>query len=115
MSRHRNMEDDDDVDEFLYGAPENTKGVEQQNDSTMKGTLSTFFTTDLVLIETFEQSRMQQKTMIFINYIEEAQPTSKSCNNRSVFVLLNNFSSFRTQEVGTRYTVAATFFYMKSC
>lgn len=54
MSRHRNMEDDDDVDEFLYGAPENTKAAEQQNDSTMKGTFSTFFTTDLVLIDTFE-------------------------------------------------------------
>lgn len=48
------MEDDDDVDEFLYGAPENTKAAEQQNDSTMKGTFSTFFTTDLVLIDTFE-------------------------------------------------------------
>lgn len=35
MSRHRNMEDDDDVDEFLYGAPESVK--EQHNDSTMKG------------------------------------------------------------------------------
>ncbi|CDS06550.1 hypothetical protein LRAMOSA09078 [Lichtheimia ramosa] len=34
MSRHRNMEDDDDVDEFLYGAPESVK--EQHNDSTMK-------------------------------------------------------------------------------
>ncbi|CDS06548.1 hypothetical protein LRAMOSA09076 [Lichtheimia ramosa] len=36
MSRHRNMEDDDDVDEFLYGAPESGKGSEQHNDSTMK-------------------------------------------------------------------------------
>lgn len=46
MSRHRNMEDDDDVDEFLYGAPESGKGSEQHNDSAMKGKSLAFFPFD---------------------------------------------------------------------